>query len=86
MEHWTYFRDSESADIIGADGYHVARVEPVNSCAPESDQDANGRLLAAAPVMRDALRLAIDALTPPRDNEESKALAACMAALNQAES
>jgi hypothetical protein len=81
---WISFRDDESHDIVTPDGTHIARVEPVNSVDPLTEQDANGAILAAAPDMLAALRLAADALTPPRNAEESTALDAVLGAIDAA--
>ena len=53
---WREFHDSESHDIIGPDGLHIARMEPRNSGTPQADQDADARLIAAAPEMFAALK------------------------------
>ena len=54
---WSEFRDKDSHDVIAADGVHVATVEPINGRDPQGEQDANARLLAAAPYLLGALRL-----------------------------
>ena len=82
---WISFRDDQSHDIVAPDGTHIARVEPINGVDdPLTEQDANGALLAAAFDMLVALRLAADALTPPRNSEESTALDAVLGAIDAA--
>lgn len=54
---WREFRDDDSHDVMTLDGMHICRIEPVNSVNPEREQEANGRLIAAAP---DLLALAKD--------------------------
>jgi hypothetical protein len=45
---------------------------------------ANAALIAAAPDLLAALRLAVDTLSPPRNAEETAAIAAACAALRKA--
>lgn len=52
---WVEFRDADSHDIIAPDGVHIARMEPRNSASPLEDQDADARLIAAAPDLLAAL-------------------------------
>jgi hypothetical protein len=58
---WSEFRDADSHDIIGPDGLHIATMEPRNSRTPAADQDADARLIAAAPDLLAAVEHVLEA-------------------------
>ncbi len=52
---WKHFRDADGSDIIGADGWHIARMEDMG---PGGDID--GALLATAPELLAFARMFVD--------------------------
>lgn len=71
---WREFRDDDSHDVMTLDGMHICRIEPVNSVNPEREQEANGRLIAAAPDLLAAadyaVRVLADRMVPYRDGDD----------------
>ena len=69
-------------------GYGVIRdvlgFQPEWEDASDDRLDADAALIAAAPDLLAALRLTVDTLSPPRNAEETAAIAAACAALRKA--
>lgn len=61
----------------------VALITPCRG-ASQAEREANAHLVAAAPDLMAALHTAADALSPPRNQEEIKALAVVRAAIAKA--
>lgn len=78
MQKWFIEREVPGARIgaraiVDAEGFTV--------CEPSPMGEANARLIAAAPAMLAALRLAADALSPARNAEEADALLSIQSAI-----
>jgi hypothetical protein len=73
--------ESDTIWIGNGDGY-VAQVTRIDGLEPIDWADAT--LIAAAPDLLAALRLTVDTLSPPRNAEETAAIAAARAALRKA--
>lgn len=52
---WRQARSAKFFDIVGADGVVVTEVTPASPILPEDVQQANARLIAAAPTLLAAL-------------------------------
>jgi len=62
----------------------VLGFQPEWEDASDDRLDADAALIAAAPDLLAALRLTVDTLSPPRNAEETAAIAAACAALRKA--
>jgi len=62
----------------------VLEFQPEWEDASDDRLDADAALIAAAPDLLAALRLTVDTLSPPRNAEETAAIAAACAALRKA--
>lgn len=70
-------------DVVYGSG-RIAMMECENDEISDGELFANAALIAAAPDLLAALRLAVDTLSPPRNAEETAAVAAARAALRKA--
>lgn len=68
--------------IYGPQGEHVCDVR-IETVMPD-ERNANARLIAAAPELLEACKLAREALTPARNDEEMTAMNALNAAITKA--
>lgn len=82
---WIEFRDAESHDIIAPDGVHIARMEPRNGREPQKEQDADARLIAAAPELLAALAGMLEWARRVKGRNPGPEIAEAQAAIAKAE-
>lgn len=59
-------------------------ISPSKGPIPDEEREANAKLISAAPELLAALQAMVDAITPPRNEEEESAMRIARAAITKA--